>query len=196
MNDEEKWAAVLTNDAQSDGRFFYAVGSTGIFCRPSCPSRRPVRENVRFFDTAQEAEAAGYRPCKRCRPDLVEFSPSRWAAEEARRIMDRDFADRAALRRDLKKLGLSARRLSTLFAESYGLSPSRYLSGLRLLEAKRRLSQTDEPILEVASATGFGGTASFYRFFRQGVGLSPGAYRRQARMERQQGGKKSVDERV
>ena len=64
----QKWNLVLAHDAKADGRFVYAVKSTGVFCRPSCPSRRPKRENVEFFDSPTQAQQAGYRPCRRCEP--------------------------------------------------------------------------------------------------------------------------------
>lgn len=73
MTDRQRWQAVLDNDRRYDGTFFYGVASTGIFCRPSCPSRPPRRDRVRFFPTADAALAAGFRPCKRCRPDLTDF---------------------------------------------------------------------------------------------------------------------------
>src|SRR5687768_15454994 len=68
-SDEERWAAVIARDAGADGSFFYSVETTGVYCKPSCPSRRARRENVRFHESLGQAEAAGFRPCKRCRPD-------------------------------------------------------------------------------------------------------------------------------
>ena len=72
---DPRWARVLARDAAADGSFFYAVSTTGVFCRPSCGARTPRPEHVRFYPTAADAEAAGYRPCKRCRPDAVPGSP-------------------------------------------------------------------------------------------------------------------------
>src|SRR5262245_24897734 len=69
VDDEARWAAVVMRDRSHDGKFFYSVASTGVYCRPTCPSRLAHRVNVRFYDTRADAEAAGYRPCKRCRPD-------------------------------------------------------------------------------------------------------------------------------
>ncbi len=82
MTQDEMWLAVSQNDASADGLFFYAVSSTGVFCRPSCKSRRPKRENVRYFKTAEQAMAAGFRPCKRCRSDLADYRPVRDIAEK------------------------------------------------------------------------------------------------------------------
>ena len=74
---DPRWAAVLARDLEADGAFVLAVRTTGIYCRPSCPARRPRPENVRFLDTAADAERAGFRPCKRCRPQLLGFGPPR-----------------------------------------------------------------------------------------------------------------------
>lgn len=86
------WEAVLNRDRRGDGRFVYAVSSTRVFCRPSCPSRRPTRNHVTFFDSAPQAEAAGYRACLRCRPQLPAGSAAEERVERARRYLD-DHAD-------------------------------------------------------------------------------------------------------
>ena len=77
LTDNEKWDAVVHCDPTYDGQFFYGVKTTGIFCRPSCKSKTPLRENVEFFDEAAVASARGMRPCKRCRPDLLDYAPTR-----------------------------------------------------------------------------------------------------------------------
>ena len=120
MTDRQRWQAVLDNDRRYDGAFFYGVASTGIFCRPSCPSRPPRRDRVRFFPTADAALAAGFRPCKRCRPDLTDFSPGQDVAAEAMALLHRHFRDQAALSAALNGLGLSRRRLAALFQAAYG----------------------------------------------------------------------------
>ncbi len=91
MTEEEKWKAALSCDADYDGQFFYGVKTTGIFCRPSCKSKSPKREHVVFFDTAEQARKYGLRPCKRCRPDLLEFQPQKEAAEEIKLIYQQFF---------------------------------------------------------------------------------------------------------
>lgn len=92
MTREDMWKAVADNDAAYDGIFFYAVKSTGIYCRPSCKSKRPKQENVCFFDTAAQAKAAGFRPCKRCRSDLPDYQPGREIAVKAKQLLDDSFA--------------------------------------------------------------------------------------------------------
>lgn len=125
MTDRQRWQAVLDNDRRYDGAFFYGVASTGIFCRPSCPSRPPRRDRVRFFPTADAALAAGFRPCKRCRPDLTDFSPGQDVAAEAMALLHRHFRDQADLSAALNGLGLSRRRLADLFQAAYGHHPPR-----------------------------------------------------------------------
>jgi AraC family transcriptional regulator of adaptative response / methylphosphotriester-DNA alkyltransferase methyltransferase len=87
MTDDEKWMAVMENNASYDGLFFYAVSSTGIYCRPSCKSKTPKRENILFFGTAGGAATAGFRPCNRCRSDLLDYQPVKEIAEKARRLL-------------------------------------------------------------------------------------------------------------
>ena len=179
MTQEERWKAVCANDATFDGVFFYAVRSTGIFCRPSCRSRPPKPGNVLYFDTAEEALAAGFRPCKRCRSDLAGPAPAQALAEQAKAVMDASYRNRNELQTALKRLGVSPRRLDELFHQTYGMTPAQYAGNLRLAEAKGLLRGTDEPIVSVADRVGFAGLSSFYRFFRNGTGLSPAAYRKE-----------------
>ncbi|MFT8872347.1 MAG: Ada metal-binding domain-containing protein [Sporolactobacillus sp.] len=97
MTDEEKWKAVGRNDASYDGRFVYAVSSTGIFCRPSCASKLPLREHVRFFSSTAQAVKAGFRPCKRCRSDLPVYRPAAELAQCAKAVLAHSFTNKGAL---------------------------------------------------------------------------------------------------
>ena len=175
------WKAVLEHDAACDGLFFYAVASTGIYCRPSCKSKQPKRANVHFFETAAQAREAGFRPCKRCRSDLMEYQPMREIVQKAKAMLDDCFARQQAMRGELASLGLSPRRVGELFRQEYGVTPGEYIAELRLGEARRLLAETEQPILDIAYSTGFGGVSSFYRFFKTAVGLSPAAYRKEHR---------------
>lgn len=176
---EEMWRAVSENDMSYDGIFFYAVKSTGIYCRPSCKSKRPRRENVCFFDTAKEAREAGFRPCKRCRSDLLDYQPIKEIAERAKQLLEDSFYKSCELNRELKELGVSKHRMAEIFKEEYGVTLAEYVGNLRLKEAKRLLRETKEEIINIAYAVGFGGISSFYRFFKNGTGVSPGVYRRE-----------------
>ena len=179
MTEEEMWRAVRENDSAYDGRFFYGVVSTGIYCRPSCPSKVPKREHVRFFETAQQAQAAGFRPCKRCRSDLWDYRPDRELAQQIEAVLNRRWREPDVLDRLPQEMGVSRRRLTEVFQTHRGVTPWAYVRQLRLEEAQRLLQQTQEPIIEIAAAVGFGSSAAFYRTFRQGTGTTPTAYRKE-----------------
>lgn len=179
MNDHAKWEAVCHCDERCDGAFYYAVRTTGIFCRPSCKSRTPARGNVRFFQTREAAAAAGFRPCKRCRPDLIAYAPAQELAEQAKALIEQLYLERDTLHAALRGIGLSDGRLTELFKELFGLTPRAYCESLRLLEAQRLLAQTNEPVLDIALKSGFDSVSSFYASFKRGVNVAPGAYRKQ-----------------
>lgn len=181
MTQEEMWKAISENDASYDGIFFYAVKSTGIYCRPSCKSKKPKHENVCFFDTSEQARAAGFHPCKRCRSDLLDYQPIKEIAEKAKQLLDDSFRRGLELNHELRKIGMSQRRMAEIFKDEYGVTLFEYMSQLRLEEAKRLLSNTHDEIIDIAYSVGFGGLSSFYRFFKNGTELSPAAYRKEHR---------------
>lgn len=181
MTTQQKWQAVQRCDATYDGRFFYAVKTTGIFCRPSCKSKTPKRENLLFFDTPQQAIAAGFRPCKRCRSDLAVFRPDHVLAAKAKAVLNDYFAHPRQLATALAQLGVSRHRLNQLLQAEYGVAPAQYVAALRLGEAKHRLQATSDSITAVALAVGFEQTASFCRFFKAQTGQTPGSYRKEQR---------------
>lgn len=178
MTADEMYKAVISNDANYDGLFFYGVLSTRIFCRPSCPSKKPLRENVRFFQHAGEAIEACFRPCKRCRSDLLTYRPMRDIAKTIKRHLDALYERQALWNEELQKIGLSERRAVEIFKEAYGMTPKAYMDSLRLNEAKRLLVQTDAKIIDIAASVGFGGLSTFNRFFKERTGYSPNMYRK------------------
>jgi len=178
VNNTKKWHAVLNNDKEYDGKFYYAVKSTHIFCRPSCNSKPPLRENVDFFETAEEAVKAGYRPCKRCRPDLINYQPALELAQKVKDAIDRQFRDKAALSEELINLGTSRRHMTEIFVNQYGQTPSDYINSRRLEAAKMQLLDDSFSIIEIALSAGFESLSSFYTFFKKHAGLPPGDYRR------------------
>ena len=180
MTLDEMWRAVCENDAAFDGIFFYAVNSTGIFCRPSCKSKVPKRENVCFFESSEQARAAGFRPCKRCRSDLADYQPMHELAEKARTLIETSFSNGKDCAVGLGQLGVSRHRLAEIFLAVHGVTPSEYAAKLRLKKAKQLLLDTDTPIVEIAYATGFSGLSSFYRFFKDRTGFSPAAFRKES----------------
>ncbi len=180
MTEEEKWRASLSCDGDYDGRFFYGVKTTGIFCRPSCKSKNPKRENVIFFETADQARNNGLRPCKRCRPDLLEFQPQKEKAEQIKLVYQQFFADQNHLKEELKKIGLSRNRITQLFQLQYGKTPVEYLNEQRISCAQQLLVNTQDNILQIALQSGFESSSAFYTQFRKGSGVSPKEYREAA----------------
>ena len=177
MTDIEKWDAVVQCNNVYDSVFFYGVKTTGIFCRPSCKSKIPRQENTLFFDTSQDAMKYGFRPCKRCRPDLIEYMPMVETVEKAKFAMDTYFADREALTMEIKQLGMNQNYLIKSFRQRVGLSPVQYTNKLRIEKSKQMLHGSNENILHIALASGFGSLSTFYESFKKQVGVTPKEYR-------------------
>ena len=178
---DERWDALQTRDLAFDSRFVYAVRTTGIFCRPSCAARTPRRENVALFPDADAARAAGFRPCKRCRPDRTAESAAENAVARARALLDRHAAespDGPLPLADLAaRVGLSRAHLQRQFTRLVGLSPKRYLDGKRL-DAFRAHAADSSSVLEAAFEAGLGSQRAVYAHTVRGLGMTPGAYRR------------------
>jgi AraC family transcriptional regulator of adaptative response / methylphosphotriester-DNA alkyltransferase methyltransferase len=158
--------------------FFYGVKTTGVFCRPSCKSKAPLKTNVEFFDNIDQAYAYGLRPCKRCRPDLLEFRPVLDLLEKAKQIIDTYFTDRRKLTVEIKELGVSQNHFIQLFRKQFAMTPVEYANKLRVEKAMQLLAGTDTTILNIALLSGFGSLSTFYDFFKKQVGLTPKQYRR------------------
>ena len=179
LSDATMWQALCDCDPAYDGRFFYAVKTVGAYCRPSCRSRKPLRKNVLYFHTADEAERAGLRPCKRCRPDLKTYDPAAMLAEQAKSLIENHFESRVRLKAKLERLGVSQSHLAVIFRQQYGQTPAQYLGLVRERQSRALLEKTAMPITDIAAAIGFESLASFYAFFRKQTGTSPAKYRRQ-----------------
>jgi methylphosphotriester-DNA--protein-cysteine methyltransferase len=177
------WRAVLARDPRFDGRVWMAVRSTGIYCLPSCRSRRPRRENVRFFASAAEAERAGFRACRRCRPELAGGRRGLERAE-LERWLARIAAEDAPLAELLRAGGVSRARLYRLFRRHLDEGPRRARARVRLEHACRLLAAPGGTVAEAAFAAGFGSLATFYRWFRRTTGATPSAWRARARKVR------------
>lgn len=182
MIDPERWNAVLTNNRDYDGKFFYGVKSTSIFCRPSCASKPPKPENVVFFNSKEEAQKAGFRPCKRCRPDLISYRPTDELVEEAKAIIDRSFAERLELQAKLHALGVTRRHLTELFAEKFDMSLEQYIAQVRFQRAKELLDAGNR-VTDVAFAVGMESLAAFTTFFKKQAGVTPSDYALQRALE-------------
>jgi AraC family transcriptional regulator, regulatory protein of adaptative response / DNA-3-methyladenine glycosylase II len=176
------YRALEARDARFDGRFFVAVSSTRIYCRPICTVRPPKRENCHFFPSAAAAEASGYRPCLRCRPELAPGNASVDAttrlAQAAASMMEDGTLDKEKLDALAARLGITDRHLRRAFGAEFGVSPVEFAQTQRLLLAKRLLTDTALPVTEVAFASGFGSVRRFNALFKQRYRLQPSELRR------------------
>jgi AraC family transcriptional regulator of adaptative response/methylated-DNA-[protein]-cysteine methyltransferase len=176
---DERWEAVLARDTVQDGHFVYAVASTGIYCRPSCPSRRPARARVRFYDTALDAESAGFRACRRCRPKDPS-SPGVRQVQAARDYLDQHAGEAVTLERLGQVAQMSPYHLQRTFKRVVGMSPKAYASAQRLQLMKSRLRQ-GETVSRATYDAGYGSGSRAYEHARNGLGMTPGVYRRGGR---------------
>jgi AraC family transcriptional regulator of adaptative response / DNA-3-methyladenine glycosylase II len=186
LQDDAAYRAMTTRDARFDGRFFVGVTSTKVYCRPVCRVRTPRRENCRFFANAALAEANGFRPCMRCRPELapglslmdssqaLAQQAARWIEQAAHEGTDVFLPARAA------RLGITDRHLRRIFAQQYGVAPIDYLTTQRLLLAKQLLTDTPMPVTQVALASGYSSLRRFNAAFATRYRMNPTALRRGA----------------
>ncbi len=176
------YLAVSARDSRFDGRFYTAVTTTGIYCRPICPARTPGRGNVRFYRHAAAAEAAGFRPCRRCRPELSPGDPG-WDVRadlvgRALRLIDDGVADDSGVAGLARRLHVTERHLHRLFAAELGAGPLAVARTRRLLLAKQLLTETTLPITDVAFAAGFGSVRQFNAAMKESYGFAPGELRK------------------
>jgi AraC family transcriptional regulator of adaptative response/methylated-DNA-[protein]-cysteine methyltransferase len=174
-----RWAAVLDRDAGADGRFVYAVASTRIYCRPTCPSRRPGRRQVRFFATPKAAERAGYRACRRCRPTEGEPEAIR-QVRQAREYLDQHLDETVTLDRLGRAVGLSPWHIQRTFKRITGVTPRAYTGARRMERMKARLKQGDS-VTRATYEAGYSSSSRAYDQSRARLGMTPGAYQRGGR---------------
>jgi AraC family transcriptional regulator of adaptative response/methylated-DNA-[protein]-cysteine methyltransferase len=177
----DRWRAVAARDRSSDGRFVYAVTSTGIYCRPSCPSRRPRPDRVRYFAGPDAAEAAGFRECRRCHPRQARTATEQ-AVERARAWIDAHPDARPSLDRLARVTDLSPWHLQRVFKKIVGVSPREYAHARRASALKRELRRTS--VTDAIYAAGFGSASRAYEDASADLGMTPGAYRRGGHGER------------
>lgn len=177
LTDDAKWKAVEICDETYDGVFFVCVKTTGIFCRPSCKARTPYRKNITFCDTAEEALQAGFRACKRCRPDLIEYKPVEEVADKLKALIDKQFQEHVDLAVYAAQLGVSTNHLHGVFKKYYAVTPFEYRNRLRTEKALTLLQNTNQSITQIAFTCGFESTSSFYRIFKKHTGNTPREYR-------------------
>ena len=177
---DARFRAVAERDAAADGHFVYAVTSTGIYCRPTCPSRRPREDRVRFFDTPADAAAAGFRACKRCRP--TEVSAAQKAVAQVQEIVHE--AESAPTLADLgEAVGMSPSHLQRVFKRATGLSPKEYAVACRETRFQEGL-RAGKTVTEAMYDAGFESSHALYSTARRKLGMTPKSYRRGGRGER------------
>ncbi len=186
LDHDNCYRALASRDARFDGRFFIAVKTTGIYCRPICPARTPKSENVRFMSSAAAAQEAGFRPCLRCRPEAAPDSGA-WrgvsnsgvshTVTRALTLIEAGELDNADLASLCNKLGVGERQLRRLFAEHVGAAPNVVAQTRRVLLAKQLIHETRLPLTEIAFASGFGSIRRFNEVFQTMFARPPSALR-------------------
>jgi len=175
-------AARYRRDPAYDGVIFIAVTSTRIYCRPVCPVRQPMSKNVRYYASAAAAEAAGFRPCLRCRPEATPHSPAwkgaRTTVDRALRLIEDGALDNVGIEQFAERLGMGGRQLSRLFARHLGATPSHVARTARVQRAKRLIDGTTLSMTEIAALAGFTSLRSFNAAFREVYRCPPTKLRR------------------
>lgn len=173
---QRRWQAVLQRAPEADGQFLYAVSTTGIFCRPSCPARRPLREHVRFFDSARAAEEAGFRACKRCRPAAVSAA-ERTALRIARACRRIEASAQLPATTELARVAAMSRfHFQRVFKRVTGLSPKAYMEAQRAGRLRRALPASDR-ITDALHEAGFNSSTRFHARSSAALGMPPRVFR-------------------
>ncbi|WP_240760276.1 bifunctional transcriptional activator/DNA repair enzyme AdaA, partial [Phytoactinopolyspora endophytica] len=186
LDEEVCYRAVRSRDERFDGVFYIGVTSTGIYCRPSCPARTPKRENIRFYRSAAEAQGAGFRACRRCRPDTTPGSPE-WnvradVTARAMRLIADGLVDRHGVAGLADRLGYSERQIHRALVGEVGAGPLRLARSQRAHTARTLLETTDMPVTELAFAAGFASIRQFNDTIREVYAFSPSELRERARL--------------
>jgi AraC family transcriptional regulator of adaptative response / DNA-3-methyladenine glycosylase II len=185
LDHETCYRAVTSRDERFDGMFFTAVRTTGIYCRPSCPARTPKPENVRFYRSAAEAQTAGYRACRRCRPDVSPGAPE-WNMRadlvgRAMRLVADGIVDREGVAGLAGRLGYSERQVHRALSQEVGAGPLRLARAQRAQTARVLLETTDLPVTDVGYAAGFASIRQFNDTMREIFASTPSDLRRRSR---------------
>ena len=173
---DPRWAAVVSRDPKSDGQFFYSVATTGVYCRPSCGARRAHPENVRFHETAVDAERAGFRPCKRCKPDQATLALQHVAkVTELCRIIE-NAEQMPTLDELARHAELSRYHLHRVFKSVTGLTPKAYAAAHRAKRVRSELQKSDT-VTDAIYGAGYNSNARFYAQSQRVLGMTPTDYR-------------------
>ena len=176
LSDDDRWEALTKRDSLACGEFVYGVLTTGVYCRPACASRLPNRENVRFFETGKEAEQAGFRPCKRCRPEAPDWEkPHTRAVLKACKMID-ETDTQPSLKELAHAVGLSPFHFQRLFKKIVGVTPKQYATERRASLLRKHLKE-DSTITDAMYHAGFGSSSRFYEKALATLGMKPSAYK-------------------
>ena len=179
LSDDQRWNAVIARDGEHDGEFVFAVATTGVYCRPSCPARRPRRENVTFFPRPDRAEKAGFRACLRCRPRSSSGNPQSDFAKEICRYIEQHLDEPITLERLGKEFRQSPFHLQRSFKAAVGITPREYADSCRMRLLKRNL-QAGDNVTRAMYDAGYGSSSRLYEKTASQLGMTPDKYRRGA----------------
>ena len=179
QKNDQCWDVVLARDSSHDGEFVFAVSTTGVYCRPSCPARRPRRENVKFFLRPEHAEKAGFRACLRCRPRSISGNPQSDLAKEICRFIEQHLDEPVTLERLGKVFRQSPFHLQRRFKAALGVTPREYADSCRLRLLKRNL-QAGDNVTRAMYDAGYGSSSRLYEKTSSQLGMTPDKYRRGA----------------
>jgi AraC family transcriptional regulator of adaptative response/methylated-DNA-[protein]-cysteine methyltransferase len=177
LDDELRWKAVMERDRSRDGLFYYAVVTTGVYCRPGCASRRPNRANVRFYDSPHAAEADGFRPCRRCQPRAASASPAIARIRRLCEYIDRHRDERLTLADLSRRSNMSASHLHRQFTAIVGVSPKQYMDARRMDAFKTLLREPRSQVTDAIFGAGYGSLSRVYEKVDTRLGMTPMEYR-------------------
>jgi AraC family transcriptional regulator of adaptative response/methylated-DNA-[protein]-cysteine methyltransferase len=180
-NDEQLWQAVVSKDARFDGQFVFAVSSTGVYCRPSCPSRRAHRERVSFFDLPEAAEQAGFRACLRCQPQRARvLDPQMELVQRVCSVLNASDSETVKLAELASHAGVSVFHLQRTFKRVMGISPRQYLAARRFGNFKALVRKGDS-VTTALYESGFNSSSRLYEYASEELGMTPATYSRGGR---------------
>ena len=176
---DEMWEKVIACDRRYDGLFYTAVKTTKIYCRPSCRSRKPKKINVEFYSTMAEAEANGFRACKRCRPE-TEYTPDEELVRNVMAYLTANYKESISLQDIARYVGMSPSYLERVFKQETSETPHACLEKIRIDKAVHLLTHTNLSNLDVCFEVGFQSPSNFYKIFRKLKANSPSGFRKRS----------------